>query len=198
MRWRQADRQGGGRVAAPGPADALDREDTTMADEPTFRGIDHLSLSVTDLLRSRRFYVDVLGFTVVLESPDSVLCVHKGTAFTVGLVRHDGGSAEPFSHLQTGLDHLGLVARDRAELEAWAQRLREHGVEFSDIADEMLGHHLSFRDPDGIALELYAASARYSAARAELRSRPFSDEEVRARAHELLGLETPTPTPTPT
>jgi catechol 2,3-dioxygenase-like lactoylglutathione lyase family enzyme len=159
--------------------------------QPTFRGVDHLALTVTDVARSRRFYVEVLGFTAVLESEDSVLCVHKGTAFTLGLVRHPQGSAEPFSHLRTGLDHLGLVAADRAELEAWAHRLREYGVGCSEITDETLGHHLNLRDPDGIALELYAPNARYAAARAELRTRPFTDDELRAKAAELLDLDDP-------
>jgi glyoxylase I family protein len=55
------------------------------------------------------------------------------------------------------MPHLGLVARDRAESEAWAQR---HGVSFSDITDETLGSHLNLRDPDGIPLGLYAPNAR--------------------------------------
>jgi hypothetical protein len=48
---------------------------------------------------------------------------------------------------------------DRAELEKWACRLDELGVEHGDIKDASYGSGLSFRDPDGIALEFFAPSA---------------------------------------
>jgi len=33
----------------------------------TFRGVDHVSLTVTNLSISAQFYTEVLGFTVVLD-----------------------------------------------------------------------------------------------------------------------------------
>jgi glyoxylase I family protein len=45
---------------------------------------------------------------------------------------------------------------DRAELEKWARRLDELGVAHGDIKDASYGSGLSFRDPDGVALELFA------------------------------------------
>lgn len=50
-----------------------------------------------------------------------------------------------------------------------------------------LGHHLNFRDPDGIALELYAPNARMAAALHELRTRDVSRDEVLAMAEQLAG-----------
>src|SRR5215831_6839928 len=58
----------------------------------------------------------------------------------------------------------GLTARNRTELLGWEQRLRELDVEFTPVQDSDLGHHLNFRDPDGIALEFYAPNDRLSAA----------------------------------
>lgn len=75
----------------------------------------------------------------------------------------------------------------REELVQWQERLAAAGVEYTPIRDVPLGHHLSFRDPDGIALELTASTPEYAAAMAELRSRPMSDEEVLAAAERLLG-----------
>jgi glyoxylase I family protein len=63
-----------------------------------------------------------------------------------------GAHGGPFTELRTGLDHLGLVASSREELEAWERRFDEHGVTYTSIRDMELGHHLNFRDPDGIAL----------------------------------------------
>jgi glyoxylase I family protein len=70
----------------------------------------------------------------------------------------------------------------------WEQRLRELDVEFTPVRDSELGHHLNFRDPDGIALEFYAPNDRFAAALDELRSRKFSDEELLDAAEQRLGL----------
>lgn len=156
--------------------------------EPVFRGVDHVALTVSDPVRSRTFYVDVLGFTAAVEQDEGVLCVHKPTGFTLALLHHGPVSDAPFDHELSGLDHLGLLASSRGELEAWAERLRQHDVPHSPITDEPLGSHLNVRDPDGIALEFFAPSAVYEAARADLRTRLYSDEELRAKATELLGL----------
>jgi len=45
---------------------------------------------------------------------------------------------------------------NRAELENWARRLDELGVEHGQIKDASYGSGVSFRDPDGIALEFFA------------------------------------------
>jgi hypothetical protein len=41
-------------------------------------------------------------------------------------------------------------------LEEWAVRLDEIGVEHGGIKDATYGSGVSFRDPDGIALEFFA------------------------------------------
>ncbi|WP_432546051.1 VOC family protein [Kineococcus sp. SYSU DK004] len=154
-----------------------------------FAGIDHVTFTVTDLDRSQAFYTAVLGFTPVLDFGHGRVCLHKGTGFTIGLLRPPGASGQPFSELTTGLDHLGLAASSREELLVWERRLREHGVPHSPVQDMPLGHHLNFRDPDGIALELYAPAEHYAAALRELRSREVSDEELLALAAQLVGGE---------
>jgi glyoxylase I family protein len=59
--------------------------------------------------------------------------------------------------------------------------------QLTPVQDSELGHHLYFRDPDGIALEFYAPSDRFAAALNELCSRKFSDEDL-LDAAERLGL----------
>ena len=154
---------------------------------PTFRGVDHVSLSVSDLDASERFYTDVLDFMVVLDFGHGRVCIHRRTGFVLGLIRHPGGSGSRFSETNTGLDHLGLVAAGREELEAWEERFLAAGVTFTPIRDMELGHHLNFRDPDGIALELYAPNARMAAALHKLRTRDVSRDEVLAMAEQLAG-----------
>lgn len=152
---------------------------------PAFRGVNHASLTVANLPESERFYTEVLGFTVVLDFGNGVVCLHKQTGFALALLRHEDATGEPFSHLNTGLDHLGLSASGEEELVAWQRRFEAFGVPHSPIQVEDFGYHLNFRDPNDIALEFQAPSDIYAAALSELRGGNLTDAEVRARAAQL-------------
>lgn len=155
---------------------------------PTFAGIDHLTLTVTDLDRSERFYAELFDFVPLLDFGYGRVCMHVPTGFFLGLIQHPEGSDEPFSELRTGLDHLGFVAADRDELEDWQARLHAAGVRYTPIRDMELGHHLNFRDPDDIALELTAPNAVLRAALEQVRRERPSPERLRAAAADLIGL----------
>ena len=159
---------------------------------PNFAGVNHVALTVTDLDVSERFYVDVLGLRRALDVGYGRITIHPASGFTIALLTHADAAGGPFTHLTTGLDHLSFTAADRAELERWQQRLESLGVPFTPIRDMPLGHHLNFRDPDGIALEFYAPNEVYSAALTELATRDVTDEEVRETAQRLLGDDFPT------
>ena len=156
---------------------------------PSFAGVNHFALSVTDLDASQRFYTEVLGLLTVLDVGYARVCMHKPSGFTIALVRHPEGSSSPFTELNTGMDHIGLAVENREELVEWEERLRSLGVEFTPIEDTPLGHHLNFRDPDGIALELQAPSEMYAAALSDLRSREYSDAEILAVGEQMLGSD---------
>ena len=165
----------------------------SVADLPaavTFAGISHVAFTVTDLDTSQRFYTEVLDFVVVMDMGYGRICVHPGTGFTLGLIRHDGAHGGSFTELNTGLDHLGLVASSREELEAWERRFHEHGVTYTPIRDMEMGYHLNFRDPDGIALEFMALNDVMAANLQELRERDVPREEVQARVEAQLAAFT--------
>lgn len=157
-----------------------------------FSGVNHVSFSVTDLEASERFYTAVLGLRRILDVGYARILIDQQSGFVIALVHHPEAASGRFSELATGLDHLGFAAADRAELEEWEARLDELGVEHSPITDVPLGHHLNFRDPDGIALELQAPTAQYAAVLADVATREVSDEEVAALAVALLGEGTRT------
>ena len=72
---------------------------------------------------------------------------------------HQHGTPAPagrFSEFSVGLDHVAFGCDDRDDLEKWARRLDELGIEHGEIKDAHYGSGLSFRDPDGIALEFFA------------------------------------------
>ena len=68
-------------------------------------------------------------------------------------------STDAFSEDRVGLDHVSIAVPRRSDLEAAAIQLDALGAVREQIKDLGGSFILEFRDPDGIALELFAASA---------------------------------------
>lgn len=120
----------------------------------------HVTLSVRDHDRSVRWYETVLGFKpAATETTDQwtrTLCVHPGSGTILALHQNTSCNGKEFDERQPGLDHLALSVPGQAELEAWQQRLDSLSVPYTPIAGTGRGGLvLNFRDPDGIALELF-------------------------------------------
>lgn len=158
-------------------------------------GVDHASLSVTDLDRSERFYTDLLGLLRLADFGTARILLHRPTSFTLALVRHDEAHGDRFTELRTGLDHLGFGVNSRVELVAWERRLEALGVEYTPIRDMEFGSHLNFRDPDHIALELSSSNPILTGWLDELREREIPRDELEARLTEYLASTQPTISP---
>lgn len=152
----------------------------------TFAGVSHVALTVTDLDVSQRFYTEVLGFVVVLDTGYGRVCMHPASGFVLALLRHQDARGGRFSQLSTGLDHLGLVASTRDELEAWERRFDDYGVTYTPIRDMEMGSHLNFRDPDGIALEFWIPNELMVQAQQTLASGQAGPAEIAAFVSENL------------
>ena len=158
---------------------------------PRLTGVDHVSLTVTDLDRSERFYTAVLGLLRLADFGYARILCHRASSFVLGLVRHEAADGGRFTELTTGLDHLGFLVDTRDELVDWERRLDELGVEYTPIRDMELGSHLNFRDPDHIALELSTPNEVAAGWFAELREREVPREEIDRRLSAYLAsLET--------
>ena len=164
---------------------------------PEFSGVDHASLSVTDLDRSERFYTEVLGLLRLADFGYVRVFVHRQSSFMLALVQHDAAAGAPFTELHTGLDHLGFGVGSRDELVVWERRLAEHRVEHTPIRDMEFGAHLNFRDPDHIALELSTSNEVMTGWLAELREREMSRDEIDTRLQDYLGSLPPSPVSVP-
>jgi len=131
---------------------------------PEFPPIAHVAVTVTDLERSTRWYSELLAAEPVLDEDEQAGGFHH-TVFALsggqllGLHTHPRGTGDRFEEYRTGLDHLAFACRDRSELESWTARLDELGIAHGAIKDAHYGSGLSFRDPDGIALEFFAPPA---------------------------------------
>jgi glyoxylase I family protein len=121
----------------------------------------HLSLSVTDLDRSVRWYTGVLGFVVTDEL--------EGAGFRRARLRHPDAAGlimtltchadawgEPFDERRTGLDHLAFRLPTVEDVAALGRRLAAVGAERSEVTVNDSGARLAFRDPDRIQLEVFA------------------------------------------
>ncbi len=135
--------------------------------------IHHLRLTVCDVQRSREFYTSLLGFQVAVESPppgdpaeEEVFRVLFGGVvmargnLIMGL-RPMAPAGDQFDPDRVGLDHLSFGVPSRADLEQAAALFDEHGVAHGAITRlASFGIDvLSFKDPDGIQLELTAPAS---------------------------------------
>jgi catechol 2,3-dioxygenase-like lactoylglutathione lyase family enzyme len=129
-----------------------------------FPALAHVAVTVTDLEKSTRWYSALFDSEPVLDEDEetggfhhTVYAIGGGALF--GLHTHAAGTGDTFSEYQTGLDHVSFACRDRDELARWAGRLDELGISHGGIVDAHYGSGVSFRDPDGIALEFFAPPA---------------------------------------
>jgi len=127
----------------------------------TFPPITHVAITVRDLAVSIPWYEALLGAEPVLDEdtdPDMHHTVYLvGDGMLLGLHQHETPAPpEPFSEYRVGLDHVAFGCADRAELEKQAARLDELGIVHGGVKDAHYGSGVSFRDPDGIALEFFA------------------------------------------
>ena len=127
-----------------------------------FPPLTHVALTVRDLSVSVPWYEALFDAEPVLDEdtdPDFHHTVYLlGNGTLLGLHQHQTPAPpdERFSEYRVGLDHVAFGCADRDELEKWARRLDELGIEHGGIKDAAYGSGVSFRDPDGIALEFFA------------------------------------------
>jgi glyoxylase I family protein len=131
---------------------------------PDFPPLTHVALTVRDLSVSVPWYEALFEAKPALDEdtdPDFHHTVYLlGNGTLLGLHQHKTPAPEGgLSEFRVGLDHVAFGCADRAELEKWAHRLDELGIAHGDIKDASYGSGLSFRDPDGIALEFFAPPA---------------------------------------
>lgn len=132
---------------------------------PSIKGFTHVSLSVTDLEASLRFYRDVLGLSTVTEPYDGEMFEGREAMLLAGrtalcLQCHTASTGAKFDPRQTGLDHLAFAVASREDLEVFAEHLTTQGVEHSGVKPlPGFGDFIELRDPDGVLVELHALPA---------------------------------------
>jgi glyoxylase I family protein len=126
---------------------------------PNFTKVSHTSFSVRDADRSARFWRETLGFqdleAVSGDGWRGLVMVHPVTGTVLEVQQHDANAGEGFDPARTGLDHLGFLVGDPAELDGWQAHFEQLGVDHTPTVEREYGSVLTFRDPDGIQFEMF-------------------------------------------
>lgn len=128
-----------------------------------FPAVGHVAITVHDIETSRAWYQALVGADPALDEWTDGGFHHSvfqvgGTL--IGLHQHPSTPPEDtFDEFRLGLDHIAFACASRDELRQWQHHLDGLGIAHGGIVDAHYGSGLSFRDPDGIALEFFAPPA---------------------------------------
>ena len=111
----------------------------------TIYGFEVISVPVSDQQRAKSFYRDVLGFALVREEPMGpgmtwIQLAPQGQGVTIALVTW-------LEQMKPG--GLQGVVVNTDDIAAEHKRLRECGLEISEIRQESWGRYATFSDLDG-------------------------------------------------
>ncbi|WP_046227821.1 VOC family protein [Paenibacillus dauci] len=121
---------------------------------PAGTKIGHVHFHVSNLSEARKFYVDVLGFEMMLTDNRSVAFISAGGYHHhMGLNTWAGAGAPKAPANAAGIDYYSLQLPNREAIDEVAARVRAAGIS----ADEE-GQFLWVTDPSGIRILFYTES----------------------------------------
>ncbi|PWS28692.1 VOC family protein [Pedobacter yonginense] len=127
-----------------------------------FNRIHHIAIICSDYEKSKDFYVNKLGFTIMAEVYRAERKSYKldlavNGLYQIELFSFENPPARPSRPEAQGLRHLAFEVDD---IEQEIERLAGHGIVSEAIRiDEFTEKRFTFfTDPDGLPLELYEKS----------------------------------------
>lgn len=125
----------------------------------TIARIHHVAIICADYVRSKKFYVDILGCRIVAEHyrekrQSYKLDLQLGDQYCIELFSFPQPPLRPSRPEARGLRHLAFAV---ADLDAGIKWLSDHSVTTEPVrVDEYTGKRFTFfSDPDDLPLELY-------------------------------------------
>lgn len=122
-------------------------------------GINHVAIICSNYEISKKFYVEVLGFSIITETFRAARNSYKldlrvGNTDQIELFSFPNPPKRVSSPEACGLRHLAFAV---ADLDASVFHLQSLGVQVEDIRiDEITGKRFTFfSDPDDLPLEVY-------------------------------------------
>jgi catechol 2,3-dioxygenase len=159
--------------AAPSTSSAIDPQTDIGA----------VSLTVSDLERSRQFYERVTG---LVPAGDGALGA-PGRSF---LELHGDSSAPPLDRRATGLFHFAILVPSREELARSLRRIAEARWPLDGASDHLVSEALYLSDPDGNGIEIYRDRPReqwtHRGGQLEMATIPLDLDSLLAEASDTL------------
>lgn len=128
------------------------------AEAPSFSKVPHISFASTDADASADFWRRVFGFSDLDRAEGegwrAMVLIHPHTSAIVELHQRQADEGDDPDPVGAGFDRLGLRVSERRELDSWQAHFERLAVPHSPPVDRHYGSVLTFRDPDGIQLEL--------------------------------------------
>ncbi|MDZ8259561.1 VOC family protein [Nostoc sp. ChiQUE01b] len=122
-------------------------------------GIHHVAIICSDYDRSKKFYVEVLGFSIIQETFRATRNSYKldlkvAENTQIELFSFPNPPERPSKPESCGLRHLAFQVDD---IEETVFYLKSKGLEVENIRiDEITGKKFTFfKDPDNLPLEIY-------------------------------------------
>ena len=128
-----------------------------MAINPMTASIHHIGLRSMNFEKTKNFYQNVLGFPLIIDTPDLLIFAAAGTYIAFKQADPRDKKFSSFSPFEVGLDHIAMTCETEDELHRFVKELTDAGVENTgakiDAALNKL--YVAFKDPDRIAWEFY-------------------------------------------
>ncbi len=134
-----------------------------MTTDPRWRGINHLALITPDMDATVRFYHGALGMPIVATinaGPMRHYFFDMGAGNTIAFFCWSDAEVPTFEkpagippEFPAQFDHVSFNLPELRDLVDLQARLREHGVEVTELVDHGFVQSIYFTDPNGIALE---------------------------------------------
>lgn len=117
------------------------------------KGMRHIALKVTDVVRSKAFYRDVLGMDVVWEPDQQNVYLSSGCD---NIALHEVSQAFAKGAAEQQLDHLGFVVETIDRVKELEEAFRARGVTIIHPVKIHRDGSASFycSDPDGIVIQM--------------------------------------------
>ncbi|MCC5941083.1 MAG: VOC family protein [Balneolaceae bacterium] len=120
-------------------------------------GINHMTIRVNRIERSKEFYGEILGFELVRTMGQSMAVYKIGEEDTLVIVEAET-SYDPNSR-DFRVDHIGFYLKSADEVDEMAKYLRDKEVTIlSGPANRKKGRFVFASDPDGNLIEFFFES----------------------------------------
>ena len=120
----------------------------------TYTHIDHVAINTHDMEATLQFYCGALGMRLARTALTGDgrrhynIAIGGGNAFAV----FDGAALSTTGEHQ--LNHLSLEVATPAEFDEAYQRLKDHGIDVTELIERDYGKTFYFHDPNGIRLQI--------------------------------------------